>query len=81
MTPEIAVSKELEIIAKEISSRLEKITGQKMLFSLLVFQTKPGQRMNYISNAERPSVAHALASLLKGWEEGMPDIKAHEYDS
>jgi len=78
MNPDIAVSKELQTIAREINDRLEAVAGQNMGFSLLVFQAVEGSRMNYVSNCNRQDVYNALSSLLKGWEKGMPDIKAHE---
>jgi len=34
--------------------------------------------MNYISNADRDDACAALKSLVHGWEQGMPDIPAHE---
>lgn len=79
MTPEEKVSTELRDIADELTKRLEEVAGQHMNFSLLVFHTKPGSRMNYISNTKREDVVYAMKSLLKGWEEGMPDIPAHHY--
>lgn len=77
-TPEDLVSVELQIIADELSERLEKIAGQRMNFSLLVFHTEPGTRMSYVSNANREDVKQALRSLIHGWDQGMPDIPAHK---
>lgn len=76
--PEIKVSKQLREIASELDKRLESTAGQKIGFSLLVFNTSEGSRMNYVSNCDRESVVNAMQSLLNGWDQGMTDIKAHE---
>lgn len=72
------VSMELQGLACDIDKALEKIAGQKMGFSLVVFNAQAGSRMNYISNCDRQEVASALTSLLAGWKQGMPDVKAHD---
>ena len=54
------ISEELRAIADELNERLEQIAGQKMSFSLLIFNTEPGSRMNYISNCQRDDVHAAL---------------------
>ena len=77
-TADRKVSEQLRQIADELDSRLEDAAGQHMNFSLLVFQTEPGSRMNYISNTRREDVVQAMRSLLQGWGEGMPDIPAHD---
>lgn len=77
-SPDMAVSRELQVIAQEISDRLEQVAGERMGFSLLVFNAVDGSRMNYVSNCNRKDVHAALASLLKKWEEGMPDVPGHE---
>jgi len=76
--PDRLVSEQLRDIADELDKRLLDVAGQSMNFSLLIFQAEEGSRMNYISNCERDSVLQALKSLVHGWEQGMPDIKAHE---
>lgn len=75
------VSESLQGLADEIEKRLLEITGQRMAFSLVVFNTAPGSRLNYISNCKREEVAAAWTALLKGWGAGMPDIPAHEFQS
>ena len=77
-TPDMKVSQELQQIAEELSQRLEDVAGKRMNFSLVVFNSMPGSRMNYVSNANREDVANALKSLLAGWEAQMPDIPSHE---
>lgn len=81
MTPEEKVSAELQSIAAELSERIDAVAGQHMNFSLLVFHTKPGSRMNYISDTNREDVVNAMKSLLQGWDKGMPDIPAHKFQS
>lgn len=76
--PDRRISQQLRQIADELDKRLEETAGEHKLFSLVVFQSEPGSRMNYISNARREDVIHAMQSLLQGWNAGMPDIPAHE---
>lgn len=80
-TPDRKISEELQAIANELEQRLEQIAGQKMNFSLVIFQTELGSRMNYISNTKREDVVGAMQSLLTGWGKGMPDLPAHKFDS
>jgi len=75
---EYKVSLELKEIAKKLEAQLRKITGQTMLFSLIIFNTEEGSRMSYVSNASREDVIDAMKSLIEGWENGMPDIPAHK---
>lgn len=80
-TPDKKVSEQLLGIAVGLDRILEEIAGQRMSFSLVVFNAEAGSRMNYVSNCDRADVVAAMKSLIKGWEEGMPDFKAHELDS
>jgi len=73
-----AVSEAMQQLADELSERLEQIAGQKMMFSLCVFNSAPGSRINYVSNCDRSDVANCWKSMLHGWEQGMPDIPAHK---
>jgi hypothetical protein len=75
------VSEQLQNVAKGLNQLLEEIAGQKMGFSLVVFNAEAGSRLNYVSNCDRGEVEKALGELLAGWKKGMPDIKAHELDS
>ena len=77
-TPEILISENLQHIAKELEKELTFWAGQSMCFTLLVYNTTPGARMNYISNTDKGDCIKAMRSLLDGWEEGMVDIPAHE---
>ncbi len=79
MSPVNKLSKELKNIAGRLEKEIEHAAGVKMAFTLVVYNTEPGSRLNYISNANRAEVAGCLRSLLEGWEAGMPDVPAHEY--
>lgn len=75
------VSKRLKELGQRLDIEIEKMAGQRMTFALLIFNPIPGQRMNYISNGPREEMQQAIKSLIQGWEQGMPDIPAHEIDS
>lgn len=77
----VKVSKELRALASELEDRVEAIAGQRMAFALLIFSPNEGERMNYISNGPREEMHQAMKALIKGWEEGMPDVPAHKMDS
>lgn len=79
--PDRKISEQLKSIADKLDKQLETIAGQRMSFSLVVFNAEAESRMNYIANCNRQDVANAMKSLLHGWEQGMPDIKAHEMES
>ncbi|MGY5853600.1 MAG: hypothetical protein RTU92_08560 [Candidatus Thorarchaeota archaeon] len=76
-SPDLKISKEMQSIAKYVSRKLDKVAGKHMAFSLLVFNVEEHSRMNYCSNCDREEVYSALKALLESWEQGMPDIKAH----
>lgn len=75
---DMAISENMQALAGSLSSLLEEIAGKPMGFSLVVFNAKPGSRLNYVSNCDRQEVYNALKSLITGWEAGMPDIPSHE---
>jgi hypothetical protein len=68
----------MQSLADTLNGLLEDIAGKPMGFSLIVFNAEAGSRMNYVSNCDRQEVINAMKSLLAGWEQGMPDIPAHE---
>jgi len=72
------VSQNMQKLAKYVSRKIDKVAGKHMAFSLLVFNIDANSRMNYCSNCSREDVHKALKSLLDSWDEGMPDIPAHE---
>ena len=78
MSSSTIVSKNLQHLARLISGQLKNMTGERLGFSLVVFNNEPGERVNYVSNCDRADVAAALRELLEHWEKGMPDIPAHK---
>ncbi len=72
----IRVSKGLKEIARELGDHIEEIAGEPVSFSLFVWTE---DRCNYISNSKnRTEIKTALKSVINGWDNGMPDIPAHE---
>lgn len=70
------ISQALRHIAGVLDEALEKIAGHRVSFALIV---APDDWVSYVSNIEnREDVAAAMRKLLANWEEGMPDIPAHE---
>lgn len=75
MTTDISVSLRLQDLARELDRRLEDIAGEPVAFTLIVF-TAP--RASYISNARREESVREIKYLLSLWEQGMPDVPAHQ---
>jgi len=71
----VLISKALQPWAQGIDETITDLVGHKVGFCLVVFT---GERAQYVSNCDRQEVAAALRELLTRWEQGMPDIKAHE---
>lgn len=70
------ISKKLPAVADHLSSKLRKIAGQPVAFSLIVWTEG---RFQYVSNSkDRAEIKTALQALIDGWDEGMPDIPAHK---
>ncbi len=65
MSQQIAISAELQGIARDTEERLRQIAGAKVGFCLL---TVSGHRVQYVSNCLRPDVKAILAELLAQWE-------------
>jgi len=80
MSADKKISVAMKKIAKHLDEYLEEIAGERMAFSLVVFNVEPNSRMSYVSNCKREEAHAALKSLVMGWEKGMPDIPAHELD-
>lgn len=76
--PDRKVSEQMQALSSELDKKLEEVGGQRMSFSLIVFNSEPGSRVNYASNCDRDEVATAMVQLLANWQQGMPDIKTHE---
>lgn len=78
-TTDYQTSRGLQKIAGRIQRDLKRLTNRDDIgFSLIVFQTADNSRSSYISNCNREDVTGAMKELLDRWEEGMPDIPAHE---
>ena len=73
--PTIALSQNMEKIAKDLDTAIEEAAGQRVAFALFVFTPN---RASYISTAKRQEVITEIKKLLSYWEQGMPDIPAHE---
>ena len=75
---DLQVSEALHEVFKTLLDELEERTGERPAASLVIFTATPGGKINYISNCDRGDVVKAWTQMLKGWEDGMPDIPAHE---
>lgn len=73
----IEVSRDLQNLAAMIDQRIKEVTGQSgVCFSLFVWTDG---RFQYVSNCDsRAEIKRAILALLDGWDEGMPDMPAHE---
>jgi hypothetical protein len=70
----IAVSKDLEKIARRLDRLIEEAAGERVSFSLFVWTEG---RCSYISTANRDDVIQVLEGMIAGWKAGMPDVPAH----
>lgn len=75
---DVKISLALQHIADSIQRQLKGIGVHDRAFALVVFNSKPGGRMQYVANGDRRDVAQALKALLDGWGDGMPDVPAHK---
>lgn len=71
----IAISVNFQGIMEGLSNVLEEVAGEPTGFALLVFTEG---RASYGSNCQREEVVKELKKLIDFWENGMPDLKAHE---
>ena len=71
----IALSEALQGIAHELDQSIEHAAGEPVAFTLLVFTEG---RASYVSTASREESVREIRRLLALWEQGMPDIPAHE---
>lgn len=73
------LSKNLPLVAKRLDQALEIAAGERVQFSLLIWSTRPGEPVQYISSTQdRPAIARAMREVIDRWEAGMPDVPAHE---
>jgi len=79
MTPQtIAVSKEMQNLARRLDKDIQSVTGTRFAFMLIVFT--PG-RASWINTVKREDAIQQLEDLLALWKADMPDIPAHEVQS
>lgn len=72
----IRLSQNLQKIARKLEKEIEKASGENIGFTLLIYTEG---RASYVSNVDRTDSIRELKYLLELWEQGMPDILAHEY--
>lgn len=70
------LSRNLQDIARNLDAAIELAAGERVAFTLIVFTEG---RASYISSAAREESAREIKHLLDIWEQGMPDVPAHEY--
>lgn len=73
----LEISKALQGLARDLDKRIESLAGERIAFTLLVFTEG---RASYISTAVREDSVREIKRLLGIWEQGMPDVPAHEYN-
>jgi hypothetical protein len=72
----LLISEELQTVAAVIDDALANITGKRVGFSLFIWTE---DRAQYVSNStQRQEIQTAVRAVLDGWDQGMPDIPAHE---
>lgn len=74
----LALSRELQGIARNLDKAIESAAGERVAFTLVVFTE---DRASYISTAPRPDSVREMKSLIGYLEQGMPDVPAHEFNS
>ncbi len=71
----LKLSHELQAIAKRLDTDIERVAGERIGFTLLVFTEG---RASYISTVARHESVREIQNLLDVWGAGMPDVPAHE---
>ena len=77
-TPEEKISIVMQELAAAIDESIQRLVGDKMAFSFVVFPLTEKGRVNYIANCDREYVQDALKQLLNHWNNGRPDVPAHK---
>ena len=72
----IKLSENLQAIAKKLDADIESNAGERIAFTLIVFTEG---RASYVSTCDREDSVREIRKILDLWEQGMPDIKAHDY--
>ncbi len=81
MTPQqrTKLSHALQRISRKVEKTLERETGEKLAFSLIIWGSfGDDQMIQYVANAAREDCAKYMGDLLAAWKGGMPDIPFHE---
>lgn len=73
------VSRSAKDLAKIVDALLQDATEGHQVPFLLVMLTYP--RATYVASVKREDAIRELKRLLKYWEEGGPDVAAHELQS
>lgn len=71
----IALSERLQDIARQLDRMIETAAGERVAFTLIVFTEG---RASYVSSASRAESIREIKHFLGLWEQGMPDIPAHD---
>lgn len=72
----VRLSQSLQAIAQGLDEVIEEVAGERVGFTLIVFTEG---RASYISTVKREDSVREIKNLLDIWEQGMPDIPAHQY--
>ena len=70
----VEVSRNLQALAQGLDEVIEGIAGERVGFTLIVFTEG---RASYISTVKREDSVREIKNLLHCWDEGLPDIPAH----
>ncbi len=73
--PSYKLSKKLQSIARTLDKKIEKVAGERVAFTLIVFTDG---RASYVSTCDRKESVREIKKLLDYWGNGFPDIPAHE---
>lgn len=76
----IRLSQNMQQACREITKILDAAAGGPVLWSLITWNRRPTDRVQYAANVARPEAAKALEEILERWKSPMPDVPAHEVD-
>lgn len=72
----IAISLGLQDIARGLDHVIAGVAGERVAWSLIVYTEG---RASYVSTAPRDDAVREIKRLVECWEQGMPDVPAHDY--
>jgi len=75
MSASVRISQGLQGISTKLSEKLDKVAGEHVGFTLLIYS---GDRVNYVSNVTRKEGIEQLEVFLKTQKEGAVDIPYHK---